>query len=78
MIDMEQLADFIKINTPAHFRGICSSLKSLTDELECTKIDLAKMLISAQKQESYSKAHELMYSFVLTRGRIFLLQNIVS
>lgn len=60
MIDMEQLADFIKINAPAHFRGICSSLKSLTDELECTKNDLAKMLISAQSQENFSKAHEIL------------------
>ena len=60
MIDMEQLADFIKINAPAHFRGICSSLKSLTDELESTKIDLAKMLISAQNQDNYSRAHEIL------------------
>lgn len=60
MIDLEQLVDFIKTTTPVHFRGICSSLKSLTDELECTKRDLSKMLISAQNQDNFSRALEIL------------------
>lgn len=60
MMDMEQLTVFVRNNMPAHYRDICTSLKSLTDELEYTKIGLSNMLISSQNRDDYLKAHEII------------------
>lgn len=59
-MELQQLAELIKKYSPSHFDDICNTLASLSTELELTKKVLSKDLMEAQKQDSFSKAREIL------------------
>lgn len=59
-MDLHRLADLIKTYSPAHFQDICAALTSLTDELAYTKAALSADLMSAQNQDDFPRAREIL------------------
>lgn len=55
-----QVAEFLRQKTPAHFKDICGAVDLLSDELEYTKAALSKDLISAQSRDDYAQAREIL------------------
>ena len=77
-MDVHRLADLIKTYSPAHFRDICAALTSLTDEMEYTKAALSSDLMSAQNQDDFPRAREILDAQEELSQRITDLRNLLA
>lgn len=77
-MDLHRLADLIKTYSPAHFRDICAALTSLSDEMEYTKAALSADLISAQNQDDFSRAREILDAQEGLSQRITDIRNLLA
>ncbi len=59
-MELQRLADLIKKYSPAHFRDICASFGSLTDEIEYTKAALSKDLMKVQNHDDFPRMREIL------------------
>lgn len=76
-MELQRLADLIKKFSPAHFRDICASLGSLTDELEYTKAALSKDLMKAQNHDDFPRAREILDALEELSQRIADIKNLL-
>ena len=77
-MELHRLADLIIMYSPAHFRDICAVLTSLTDELEYTKAALSADLMSAQNQDDFPRAREILDAQEELSQRIADLRNLLT
>lgn len=77
-MELHRLADLIKTYSPAHFRDICAVLTSLNDELEYTKAMLSADLMSAQNQDDFPRAREILDVQEELSQRITDLRNLLA
>lgn len=59
-METDHLAKLLRQKTPAHFRDICGALSMLGEELEYTKAALSNDLMTAQNNDDYVAAREIL------------------
>lgn len=77
-MELQRLVELIKNYSPAHFKDVCGSLSSLSDELEYTKAALSKDLIAAQDNDNFPKAREILDVQEELSKKIALINKLLS
>lgn len=77
-MELQRLAELIKNYSPAHFKDVCASLSSLSDELQYTKAALSKDLIAAQSNDDFPKAREILDMQEELSKKIALIKKMLS
>lgn len=77
-MELNRLAELIKTYSPAHFRDICAALTSLADEMEYTKAALSSDLMSAQNQDDFPRAREILDAQEELSQRIMDLRRLIA